>query len=86
MTATEIRMLAIDILRGIAPEVDFDRLGDGDGLRETLDLDSMDFLNFVIALHKATGIDIPETDYHLLDTLAGLQSYLSGDAPRGREA
>ena len=36
--------------------------GDED-LREALDLDSMDFLNFVIALHEQTGIDIPEADY-----------------------
>ena len=37
----------------------------------------MDFLNFVAALHKATGVDIPEADYRKLFTLAGVQKYLS---------
>lgn len=77
MNADEIRKLALDLLGGIAPEADLDAIGDDEQLREVLDLDSMDFLNFVAALHKATGIDIPEADYRKLFTLAGIQKYLS---------
>jgi acyl carrier protein len=36
----------------------------------------MDLLNFVIELHRATGIDIPERDYPKLETLAGCVAYL----------
>ena len=49
-------------------------------LREELDIDSMDFLNFVIGLHERTGIDVPERDYPKLATLAGCVSYLSAAA------
>lgn len=76
MNAAEIRKLALDLLGAIAPEADLDALGDDEQLREVLDIDSMDFLNFVAALHQATGIDIPEADYRKLFTLAGVQNYL----------
>jgi len=45
-------------------------------LRDAIDLDSMDFLNFVIALHERTGVDIPEADYPRLRTLDGAIAYL----------
>jgi acyl carrier protein len=47
---SEIRALAADVLAGIAPEADLSTVGDDEDLREALDLDSMDFLNFVIGL------------------------------------
>lgn len=80
MTPAEIRHLALDLLAGIAPEADLDALGDEEELREVLDLDSMDFLNFVAGLHQATGLDIPEADYRRLFTLAGVQRYLGKGA------
>jgi acyl carrier protein len=76
MTDLELTAMIRDVLGGIAPEADFAALKDDDDLRETLDLDSMDFLNFVIALHERTGIDIPEADYPQLFTLAGAVAYL----------
>lgn len=79
MTQDEIRRITLDILGGIAPEADLGTLSEGDELREVLDLDSMDFLNFIAALHQATGVDIPEADYKRLCTLAGIGSYI-GDA------
>ena len=45
-------------------------------LRESLDIDSMDFLNFVTAIHHRLGLDIPELDYPKLGTLAGALDYL----------
>lgn len=77
MTEAEIRLLALDILAGIAPEADLAAIADDDVLREVLDLDSMDFLNFVTGLHKATAATIPEKDYHYLFTLAGVVAYLA---------
>ena len=77
MNETEIRALAADVLAGIAPEADLATVGDDEDLRAALDLDSMDFMNFVIGLHQHTGIDIPEADVLKLFTLHGLVGYLA---------
>ncbi len=77
MNETEIRALAAEVLAGIAPEAELATVGDDEDLREALDLDSMDFLNFVVGLHKASGHPIPEADYPKLFTLRGLVAYLS---------
>ncbi len=64
------------MIGGIAPEADCATLAGDEDLREALDLDSMDFMNFVVALHERTGIDIPEADYPQLHTLDGAIAYL----------
>ena len=76
MTEAEIRKLAANVLGDIAPEADPGDLSDDEAMREALDLDSMDFLNFVIGLHKGSGVDIPEADYPKLFTMKGVVSYL----------
>ena len=63
-------------LATIAPEADLDELAPDDDLQEALDLDSMDFLNFLIAVAQSTGVEIPESDYHLVHTFAGCRDYL----------
>lgn len=65
------------VLHAVAPEADLDDLGPDDTLRESLDLDSIDFLNFVVGLHEATGVEIPERDYGRVATLAGCARYLT---------
>ncbi len=76
MTRDEIRALIIDTLGNIAPEADTVHLDPKADLREELDIDSLDFLNMVIALHEHLHIDIPEPDYPRLFTLAGAIDYL----------
>ena len=76
MTEAEARLLVLDTLSAIAPEADFAQLPGTAALREELDLDSMDFLNFIAALHERTRIDIPEADYPKLFTLDGAVAYL----------
>jgi acyl carrier protein len=76
MTEAEIRKLTAEVLGNIAPEADPGDLSDDEDMREALDLDSMDFLNFVIGLNKASGVDIPEADYPKLFTMKGVVSYL----------
>ena len=66
------------MLAGIAPEADLSSVGDDEDLREALDLDSMDFLNFVIGLGQRSGRKIPEADSAKLYTLRGLVAYLAG--------
>ena len=75
MNDDSTREIIREALAGIAPEADFDALDDEEDLRDAFELDSMDFFNFVVALHKATGRDIPESDYPRLTTLAGALAY-----------
>lgn len=77
MNEQTIRALAADVLASIAPEADLAAVGDTEDLREALDLDSMDFLNFVIGLGEKTGLKIPEADTPKLHTMTGLVAYLA---------
>ena len=70
------RSAVIASLAVIAPEADFDQLPADADLRDELDLDSMDFLNFVIELHERTGIEVPERDYPQVLTLDACVRYL----------
>jgi acyl carrier protein len=76
MNQIEAKTLIIDVLSGIAPGADFAALPGKAQLRDELDLDSMDFLNFVAALHQKTKIAIPEADYPKLFTLDGAIAFL----------
>ena len=78
MTRDEIRDRVLHALGDIAPEIDPTALVPGAPLRDQLDIDSMDFLNFVIAIHQTLGIDIPEADYPRFSTLDGGVDYLVG--------
>ena len=77
MNEQEIRRIAAEVLAGIAPEADLSALADDADLREALDLDSMDFLNFVIGVGQRSGLDIPEADTPRLHTMRGLVTYLT---------
>lgn len=77
MNESQARELAAQVLAGIAPEADLSGVGSGEDLREALDLDSMDFMNFVIGLAERTGLNIPEADTPRLRTLDGLVAYLA---------
>jgi acyl carrier protein len=76
MNEATIRQLAASVLADIAPEADLGCVRDDEDLRDALDLDSMDFQNFVIGLHRGSGHPIPEADYPKLFTLRGVLAYL----------
>lgn len=78
MTRDQIRDAIIEAIRRFAPEADPAGLPPGASLREELDLDSMDFLNVIVALHERLDVDIPEADYGRLGTLDGAVDYLAG--------
>jgi acyl carrier protein len=82
MTRDEIRATVLKSLGEIAPEADLATLEAGVPFREQLDLDSMDQLNLVIALHAALSVDIPEADYPKLATLDGCVDYLAAATAR----
>lgn len=77
MKTDDARALFATLLHRIAPEVDLDAVDPDAPLQEALDLDSMDFLNLVTALHEATGVDVPERDYPSLSTVAGFVAYVA---------
>ena len=80
---TDIRAVVVVELANIAPEVAIDEIDeiDADGdLRDEMDIDSMDHLNLMIALHKRLGIAIPEKDYPKLLTLNSAVAYLQAQA------
>ena len=71
------RTIVADAIARIAPDVELDTVDATADLREETDIDSMDFLNVVTAVHEATGLDIPERDYPHLATLGGFIDYVA---------
>jgi acyl carrier protein len=72
----KIRATVLEILGGIAPEADLAALAPEANFRRELDLDSMDFQNFVIRLCKALAVQIPDRDAARLTTVAKCVDYL----------
>jgi acyl carrier protein len=73
----QIKETIFKLLGRIAPEVDLNTLDAGEDLRVVLDIDSFDFLNFLIGLNQELGVEIPEADYSRVVTLADLMKYIS---------
>jgi acyl carrier protein len=77
MTPEEIRNALLRVLRSLAPESQPEKLDGKQNFRDELDLDSVDFMNFVVGLHDTLGVDVPEADYAKLATLDGCVAYLA---------
>ncbi len=73
---SQIKEVVLRVLNGIAPEVDIASIQPNGDLRDQMDIDSVDFLNFVIGLHKDLGIEIPDADIPKLATLNSCIDYL----------
>jgi acyl carrier protein len=84
MNDDEIRQALMAALRRVAPEADPGRLKPDVNLRDQLDLDSMDYLNFVISLEDAMHVAIPATEYARFATLDGGVACLQGLIPTER--
>lgn len=76
MTEAEITDLVKRTLYDVAPEIEGEAIDPDAPFTDQFELDSMDLLNLVIGLHKATGLDIPEADNPHFTTLAASVSYL----------
>lgn len=77
MTDCEIRATTLEVLKQIAPEIEADELRGDLPLRNQVDLDSMDWLNFLLGLHEKLHVEIPEADYAGLVTLDNVVTYLA---------
>lgn len=75
-TEGEIRKVVLRALNNVAPEVDLESIDPSKDLRDQIDIDSVDFLNFVLGLHKELGVDIPDSDVAKITTLNGCVGYL----------
>lgn len=80
MTTPDYRAVFLEELTRIAPDIDPSTVREDDHIQEDLELDSMDVLNLVAALHDRLGVDIPERDYAEISTLALAANYLSAQA------
>jgi acyl carrier protein len=76
VTEAEVRTAALNALLDVAPDIDSAELDPARAFRDQFDFDSMDYLNFVTALHHNLGCDIPEVDYPRLASLDGCVQYL----------
>lgn len=81
MTEQQARDAFLTALGEVAPEVDPAEIDPQRDLGEQLEIDSIDFLNLVVALAGQTGIEVPERDYPQLRTVEGAVTYLSTSSP-----
>lgn len=78
MNPEPLSTTVMNLLRAIAPELEPDTLDPARPLRSQVDLDSMDWLNFLVSLHEHFGVTIPETDYARLVSFNDVLDYLAG--------
>ena len=63
MNEQEVRQALQEVLDEVAPGADIGDVPADADLRRELDLDSLDFLNLVVALDERTGLTTREEDY-----------------------
>lgn len=77
MTQDELKAILFEEITTIAPDADPAAIAPDADVREALDLDSMDMLNVIAALHERLGVDIPEADAPQFFTIQGGVKYLA---------
>lgn len=80
MTREQLRAAVLEQLSGIAPDIDIDTLDDTVNLRDEYDLDSMDSVNLLTAIHKRLQVNIPDRDYARMHSISELLDYLQQHA------
>lgn len=77
MTQDEIKQTLLQRLKSIAPDTEPEKLQPNDNIRQTLGIDSFDYLQFIVALDEQFGIQTPEEDYGKIQTLKELTDYVA---------
>lgn len=85
MTHEEIRKRVLECLGKVAPEADLAALSPSVPFRDQLDIDSIDFLSFVISVDEVLHVAVPEADYGALTTLDDCVAYLARQLERSAE-
>ena len=76
MTEAERKETILGLLKKVAPDTEPETLQPDDNIRTTLEIDSFDYLQFIVAIDEKFGIDTPEEDYGKIQTLKTLNEYL----------
>ena len=76
MNSEILHQTIVVLLQQIAPDTVPATLKLEENIRETLNIDSFDFLQFIIALNEKTGVEIPEEDYGKINTIQNAITYI----------
>jgi acyl carrier protein len=76
MNSEILHQTIIVLLQQIAPDTTPSTLKLEENIRGTLNIDSFDFLQFIIALNEKTGVEIPEEDYGKINTIQNAITYI----------
>ncbi|WP_161888291.1 acyl carrier protein [Pontibacter russatus] len=77
MTPEEIKQALVQRLKTIAPDTEPAQLQPDDNIRQTLGIDSFDYLQFIVAIDEQFGIETPEEDYGTIQTMQELTDYVA---------
>lgn len=77
MNNKNIQQIVLEAIQEVAPEIEQDDIDMDEDIRDECDLDSMDFLNYLIVLKKSTGVSIAEGDYTQVNTFNKMLTYLT---------
>jgi acyl carrier protein len=80
VTEAELRAAVEASLAEVAPEASPGELDPARPIEDQVEIDSMDFLDFLVALAERTGVDVPERDYAELHSIDACVAYLSASA------
>ncbi|MBW7852439.1 MAG: acyl carrier protein [Rhodospirillales bacterium] len=82
MTQDQARLEVLDSLKSVVPEADAESIDPNTPFRDQLDIDSVDYLNFILTLERRLGVRVPEEDYPQMASLNGAMRWLAGRAYR----
>ena len=71
-----LRERVLESLIKVAPDVDRSALDPDINFRDQFEVDSVDFLAFILDLEKRVDTRIPEVDYPKLSSMKGAIAYL----------
>jgi acyl carrier protein len=77
ITAGDTRAMVAEAVRRIVPDADVEGLDPDADLRQTFELDSLDFLSFVELLTQRSGVRIDEEDYPRMRSLTTVTAFLA---------
>jgi len=76
MNEVEMKKQLFRLLKNIAPDTEPEKLKPDDNIRQTLTIDSFDYLQFIVGVDEKFGIQTPEDDYGKIGTLRDLVAYI----------
>lgn len=76
-----LQQRVVAVLTKVAPDIDPAQLAPDVDLRDQIDFDSMDTLNFAAGLKREFGVDVPDADFRELASVARCVNYLQAHLP-----